>query len=169
MSTYIQIAFLILGTILLCRSLSLGFMRYELLSYRDSECIPRIVYQQKACDGLIIAYYVVTAMIGTWLISYGLYPIFHDNNVIPVTIGVKLPICLILMVFVYCLTRVIFNEAYDLPDYYKDMIHYRKAQEVVTEDNDHEVNFIRTYEKVVNNDKWMLFWLLFIVAIMIFV
>ena len=167
MENYIQIILIVFGAFVFGRSLSFVVMQSYLLSYRDKECIPRIVYQQKACDSLIIIYNAIVTFVGGWIFAHGISPIFNSctSNVISITI----PIILLLLFIIYALVRVIFNEAYDLAGYYKDMIHYRKAQEVVTEDNDHEVNFIRTYEKVVNNDKWSIFWMIFIILIMIFI
>ena len=175
MDAYTQFFMLVFGAIITCRSLSLLVMQWQLLTYRDSECIPRIRYQQKACDALIIIYYGITFLIGSWLLIYSFTSLtIVDTNIdelyaIPLSVSLGYPICLGLLLIVYILIRIIFSEAYDLSSYYNDMIHYRKAQEVVTEDNDQEVNFIQTYQKVITNDKWIVFWMFFILSIMIFV
>lgn len=170
MNIYVQLGFLLIGAHVVCRSLSLMVTQWELLSYHDSTYIPRIVYQQKACDVLMILYYATSAFIGLWLMLCGGYIVFmNEPTQIPTVVRLAVPTILWCLLIIYGLVRIIFNEAYDLPDYYKDMNHYRKAQEVVTADNDQEVNFIRSYNRVRKMDKCALTWFFVILLVVIFI
>jgi hypothetical protein len=166
MEPFVQIILFVVGALLTCKALSMFAMQWYLLSYRDRECIPRIVHHQKVVDGLIMIYYAIVIFLGGWLMSYAVTPIFCNDVSLFVANG--LPIVLIGLFIIYGLARILFNESFDLDNFYNDMIHYRKTLEVVTKDNDHEVNFIKTYQRVLQNDKWCVFWILFVLLIMIF-
>ena len=47
---------------------------------------------------------------------------------------------------------------YDLRNFYNHMTYYRSLQKVVTEDNDHEVSFIRGYEKTKKHKAYVNLW-----------
>ena len=47
---------------------------------------------------------------------------------------------------------------YDLRNFYNHMTYYRSLQKVVTEDNDHEVSFIRGYEKTMKHKAFVNLW-----------
>jgi hypothetical protein len=55
---------------------------------------------------------------------------------------------------------------YNLPNFYNDMIDYRSKQKVVTQDNDNEVDFIRSYQKTINQKTKMNIW--FIISLILF-
>lgn len=170
MNIYVQLGVLLIGTYVFCRSLSLMVTQWELLSYHDSAYIPRIVHQQKACDILMILYYTASTFIGLWLMVCAAYIVFmNEPTQTPSVVRFVVPIILWCLLIVYGLVRVIFNEEYDLPDFYKDMNHYRKAQEVITADNDQEVNFIRSYNRVCKMDKCALVWFFTILLVVVFI
>ena len=47
---------------------------------------------------------------------------------------------------------------YGLRNFYNHMTYYRSLQKVVTEDNDHEVSFIRGYEKTMKHKTYVSLW-----------
>ena len=48
------------------------------------------------------------------------------------------------------------------------MMEYKKNEDVVTEDNDHEVRFIQTYDKTKNNMLWSVIWIIYIIALCVY-
>ena len=58
---------------------------------------------------------------------------------------------------------------YDLRLFYHEMVEYRSNLEVMTEDNDYEVNFIRAYEEVERDTKKIVAWMTGALALYLFV
>lgn len=159
--TYVAI---VLGLLAVVRSISLASLQNKLIGYRDKGCIARIVQQQKACDKIVRAYYVVVVLIGLWIMALGLH-IAIVKSALPVWAYTVLPACLCCLCAAYFIYRASLMKKFDLVRFYDEMKAYRQAQEVVTADNDHEVNFIRAYNKAVGHTKYMLFWIVVILAV----
>jgi hypothetical protein len=152
-----------LGLLVVVRSSSLASLYRKLMLLRDEECIPRIVEQQKACDKMITVYYLVSIFIGLWIAGLGIYNAFAEC--VPAWMTLYVPAGLCVLYVGYYVYRASQIRKFDLVRFYDDMNKYRKAQKVVTPDNDHEVNFIRGFKEASKQSKLMLFWIALTLAI----
>ena len=114
-------------------------------------CIERIVKQQKACDLLNTVYQVFVMLVSIYfatecvLLGVNMSSIRVFNIVFIIAIS----ICYI----AYFIVRTKMETKYHLGNFYNHMIDYRSKQKVVTQDNDNEVTFIRSYQKVMNHKR----------------
>ncbi len=147
---------LCLSLFLFLRSLSFAMTYISIYSYRDRECIERIRRQQKACDVLNASYHIFVIIITTCISSGAVLRMFDVDFVQTYGIASSLVIGLCFVVFFALKYRL--ELKYDLRNFYNHMTYYRSLQKVVTEDNDHEVSFIRGYEKTMKHKIYANLW-----------
>lgn len=150
---YLLLLIFSLSVYLFLRALSFLITCVDLYNYRDKMCIERILKQQKACD-LLIAVYQTSVMTVSLYLSIECIQRFFNMNfgiVFNLMFFVAISICYI----TYCILRFKMEIKYDLCNFYNNMIDYRSKQKVVTQDNDDEVSFIRSYRKVMKHKRDM--------------
>ena len=127
-------------------------LRYiDLYNHRDTMCIERIVKQQKACDLLNTVYQAFVMLVSIYFaaecvllgVNMSSIRVFNIVSVIAISI------CYI----AYFILRTKVETKYHLGNFYNHMIDYRSKQKVVTQDNDYEVTFIRSYQKVMKHKR----------------
>jgi hypothetical protein len=128
-------------------------MYVDIYNYRIKMCIERIVKQQKACD-LLNAVYQSFIMLVTLGIAVNCL-VFTFNIGSTRTFNTVSFIAITICYITYFILRMKMETRYDLCNFYNDMIDYRSRQKVVTQDNDDEVSFIRSYKKVLRHKRDM--------------
>lgn len=133
----------------------------HLYSCREAICIERIAKQQKACDILNAVHQVFVMLVCLYLAVVCMQLLFnlHSIMVINIVSIIVISLCYI----TYFVLRFKMETKYHLGNFYSNMIYYRLKQEVVTEDNDYEVTYIRSYKKVMNHKRSIN--ILFLIAI----
>ena len=76
---------------------------------------------------------------------------FYTNSIRIFNISSIITISMCYMV--YFVLRYKMETKYHLGNFYNNMIDYRSKQKVVTQDNDNEVTFIRSYKKVMKHKR----------------
>jgi hypothetical protein len=140
---------LCLSLFLSLRSLSFAMTYISIYGYRDRECIERIRHQQKACDILNASYHIFVIVTTMCLSAGAIMRMFDVGFVQTFDIASSVVISVCFVVFFVLKYKLEFK--YDLRNFYNHMTYYRSLQKVVTEDNDHEVSFIRGYEKTMKH------------------
>ena len=114
-------------------------------------CIERIVKQQKACDLLNTVYQAFVMLVSIHFAIECLQLYFNMNSISEFNIGsiTTISICYI----IYFILRFKMETKYNLGNFYNHMIDYRSKQKIVTQDNDNEVTFIRSYKKVMKHKR----------------
>ena len=150
---YLLILIFSLSAYFFLRSLSFLITCIDLYNYRDNMCIERIVKQQKACDLLNSVYQTFLMMVSVYLAIECIQRFFNMNLTIifNLTSFIAISICYI----TYFILRFKMELKYELCNFYNHMIDYRSKQKVVTQDNDDEVSFIRSYRKVMKHKRDM--------------
>lgn len=147
---------LCLSLFLSLRSLSFAMTYISIYGYRDKECIERIRRQQKACDVLNASYHIFV-IVTNMCLSAGVILRMLDVDFIQIyDIASLIVISICFVVFFVLKYKLEFK--YDLRNFYNHMTYYRSLQKVVTEDNDHEVSFIRGYEKTMKHKTYVSLW-----------
>ena len=147
---------LCLSLFLFLRSLSFAMTYLSIYGYRDKECIERIRRQQKACDVLNASYHIFVIIITMCLSAGAIMRMFDVDFVQTFDIASLIVISICFVVFFVLKYKLEFK--YDLRNFYNHMTYYRSLQKVVTEDNDHEVSFIRGYEKTKKHKAYVNLW-----------
>ena len=155
---------LCLSLFLSLRSLSFAMTYISIYSYRDRECIERIRRQQKACDVLNASYHIFVIIITMCLSAGAIMRMFDVGFVQTFDIASLIVISICFVVFFVLKYKLEFK--YDLRNFYNHMTYYRSLQKVVTEDNDHEVSFIRGYEKAMKHKAFVNLW--YVVSLTLF-
>lgn len=163
MNSFILLLLLVSG-FMMARAFSFGMIHITMHGYRQRECIERIVNEQKACD-FINATYQMTITVINFFIVIGCLSFLFDVNLISTFSWVALVIIFSLYVAFFVVKNKLMIR-YNLPNFYNDMIDYRSKQKVVTKDNDNEVDFIRSYQKTINQKIKMNIW--FIISLFLF-
>lgn len=135
------------------RSLSFLIMYVDIYNYRVKMCIERILGQQKACD-LLNAVYQFFVMLVSLYFAVECFLLFFDISSVMVFNVVSF-VAITIAYTSYFVLRFKMETSHDLCNFYNHMIDYRSKQEVVTEDNDNEVSFIRAYRKVMKHKRDM--------------
>ena len=153
-----SIIFLILclSLFLFFRSLSFAMTYLSIYGYRDKECIERIRRQQKACDILNASYHIFVIIITICLSASAVLRMLDVDFIQIYDIASLIVISICFVVFFVLKYKLEFK--YDLRNFYNHMTYYRSLQKVVTEDNDHEVSFIRGYEKTMKHKAFVNLW-----------
>ena len=135
------------------RSLSFAMTYISIYGYRVKECIERILGQQKACDLLNAVYQFFVMLVSMYFAVEGILLLINKNFVksFDITFFIAISICYI----TYFILRLKMETKYNLCNFYNHMIDYRSKQKVVTEDNDNEVSFIKSHEKVMKHKRNM--------------
>ena len=158
------LSLLFVSSFMMARAFSFGMIHVAMHGYRKSECIERIVNEQKACD-FINATYQMTITVINFFIVIGCLSFLFDVNLISTFSWIALVIIFSLYVTFFVVKNKLMIR-YNLPNFYNDMIDYRSKQKVVTKDNDNEVDFIRSYQKTINQKTKMNIW--FIISLILF-
>ena len=148
---YLLISIFCLSVYSLLKALSFVVTHIDLYNHRDTMCIERIVKQQKACDLLNLVYQAFVMMVSIYFavecvllgVNMSSIRVFNIVSIIAVSI------CYI----AYFILRIKLETKYHLDNFYNHMIDYRSKQKVVTQDNDDEVTFIRSYQKVMKHKR----------------
>lgn len=156
-----------IGAFIACRAMSFAAIQWEMFSIRKSMCIERIVNEQRACDFLVAIYHTLVTLFGFWLMLFGGWEIFRET-IPPLELSIAVPVILIILFGTYQTLRLYLDSGYDLTGFYEDMVAYRKKQEVVTDDNDNEVSFLRTYRRIKKHKWYALAWMIILIAIVIY-
>ena len=133
------------------RSLSFLIMYVDIYNYRVKMCIERILKQQQACD-LLNAVYQSFAMLVSLYFAVGCFLLFFDISSVMV-FNVASFVAITIAHTSYFVLRFKMEMKYHLGNFYSHMIDYRSKQKVVTQDNDNEVTFIRSYKKVMKHKR----------------
>ena len=147
---------LCLSLFLSLRSLSFAMTYISIYGYRDKECIERIRRQQKACDVLNASYHIFV-IVTNMCLSAGAVLRMLDVDFIQIYDIASLIVISVCFV-VFFVLKYKLELKYDLRNFYNHMTYYRSLQKVVTEDNDHEVSFIRGYEKTMKHKAYVNLW-----------
>ena len=158
----LMLFFAIVGAIIACRSLSFAVVQLEMIGYHSASCIKRIVEEQKSVDILVSLYHMAVFLFGLWLIIYAIFS--FENYAIGLTLQYVLPLCCIFAFIVFWVFYFYFEKKYHLKAFYNYMVYYRSRQEVVTKDNDDEVDFLRTYRRVKKHIYYAVAWCVLIVV-----
>lgn len=161
-----SIVFLILclSLFLTLRSLSFAMTYMNIYGYREKECIERICKRQMAVDLINATYHSFALLVNllfavnSSLYLLGIEYLQHSEIVSFIIITIAYVAFFIL--------RYKLEIKYELHNFYADMLLYRSKQKVVTEDNDHEVSFIRGYEKTLKYKTYMNLW--YVVSLILF-
>lgn len=148
---YLLISIFCLSVYFLLRALSFLATYIHLYSCREIMCIERIVKQQKACDQLNTVYQAFVMSVSIHFAIESILLLFNTNSIRVFNIGSIITISIVYIT--YCILRFKMETKYNLGDFYNDMIDYRSKQKVVTRDNDNEVTFIRSYQKVMKHKR----------------
>ena len=150
---YILLLIFCLSAYFSLRSLSFAATHIYMHNYRVKECIERILEQQKACDLLNAVYQFFVMLVSMYFAVEGILLLINKNFVksFDITFFIAISICYI----TYFILRLKMETKHNLCNFYNHMIDYRSKQKVVTEDNDDEVSFIRSYRKVMKHKRDM--------------
>ena len=135
----------------LLRAFSFAITHIDLYNHRDTMCIERIVKQQKACDLLNTVYQAFVVLISLHFAIECLQLCLGMNSIRVLNIGSITTISIVCIT--YFVLRFKMEAKYHLDNFYNHMIDYRSKQKVVTRDNDCEVTFIRSYQKVMKHER----------------
>ena len=151
---------------LVIRYTSFAATQWYLHSFRDIECIERIRRKQKYSDIIVANYNTISAithLLGTITFIAHAFNLYLDiQNVI------IFASCLIVLILCYMASEYYLKKKRGLTNFYNVMMAYKKDEDVVTEDNDHEVRFIQTYDKTKNNMLWSVIWILYVIALCVY-
>ena len=150
---YLLLLFFCLCVYFFLRALSFLVTYVDIYNYREKICIERIVKQQKSCDLLNSVYQTFVMLVSTYLAIECFQLFFNMNSVriFNIVSIITMSICYI----AYFILRFKMETKHNLCNFYNHMIDYRSKQKVVTEDNDNEVSFIKSYEKVMKHKRDM--------------
>ena len=148
---YLLISIFCLSVYSLLKALSFVVTHIDLYNHRDTMCIERIVKQQKACDLLNTVYQAFVVLISLHFAIECLQLCFGMNSIRVFNVGSITTISIVYIT--YFILRFKMETKYHLGNFYNHMIDYRSKQKVVTRDNDNEVTFIRSYQKVMKHKR----------------
>ena len=167
MEKWILFSLFIFSVFIFARAFSFFAIHYSMYFQRDKMCIERIVKQQKASDFLNASYQLFISIIGLILIIACVMIMFNANCIKLFKLS---SISLILLCYIiFFIIKYKIESMYDLHNCYVEMIDYRSKQEVVTQDNDNEVSFIKSYEKILKHKKIINIWVILALCILIWV
>ena len=148
---YLLVFIFCISVYFVLRAFSFLVMYIDLYGYRDIMCIERIVKQQKACDILNSVYQALVMLVSIHFVIESILLLFNTNSIRMFNISsiIAISICYI----TYFVLRFKMETKYHLGNFYNHMIDYRSKQKVVTQDNDNEVTFIRSYQKVMKHKR----------------
>ena len=148
---YLLISIFCLSVYFLLRAFSFLLMHIDLYNHRDTMCIERIVKQQKACDLLNAVYQTFVMLVFTYFtVECVLLGVNMSSiRVFSIVSIIAISICYI----AYFVLGFKMETKHHLGNFYNHMIVYRSKQKVVTQDNDNEVRFIRSYQKVMKHKR----------------
>jgi hypothetical protein len=129
--------------------------------YHRDTCIERIKQPQITCDAVCVLHSVFITLY--WLGIFLLCLLHLVFKVSPSTLDVVAIVLFAINVCLYVahlLVRRILYARHGIKAFYDDMVAYRAKQKVVTEDNDYEVSFLRTYRESDSNTLYSHFWML---------
>lgn len=155
---------LLVSSFMMVRAFSFGMTHVTMHGYRKSECIERIVNEQKACDFINATYQFIITLINLYIIGGCLLVLFESSFMNTFKIIALLTIFSVYVAFFIIKSKTLIQ--FNLPNFYNNMVDYRSKQKVVTKDNDNEVDFIRSYQKTINQKIKMNIW--FISSLILF-
>jgi hypothetical protein len=119
--------------------------------YRKYTIIERINKFQQKVDILVGVYLTITLVLWIFIMLSIISMLFNVTfNSLFFTI---IPYIIIVSYLIYHILCYNFEKKYDITSFYHNMVDYRKKQEVVMEDNDDEVSYIRVCEKYLKHKK----------------
>ena len=158
---------MLLGGVMVLRALYL--LVWQIHFCRNNYCtVEDIANQQKACDKVLCMYFVFMALLWIWLECVYVLNYFKvEINMLAfntIAIGV-----LGLAFYVYSNVKKIMMCKYGLRYFYKCMTEYRENLEEVTEYNEYEKNFIKSFKQMRRNNVLIVLWMIGALAMYVFV
>ena len=148
---YLLISIFCLSVYSLLKALSFVVTHIDLYNHRDTMCIERIVKQQKACDLLNAVYQTFVMLVFTY---FAVECVLLGVNMSSIRVFSIVSIIAISICYIaYFVLGFKMETKHHLGNFYNHMIVYRSKQKVVTQDNDNEVRFIRSYQKVMKHKR----------------
>lgn len=140
---------MLLGGAMVLRALY--FVVLDIYFCKNSYCtVERIVNPQKACDKVQCVFSVFRALLWIWLLCVYAFGYFKVDISMLVFNTISMGV-LGLTFIAYNTIKRFMMAKYELRYFYNSLVEYRSNLEVMTEDNDCEVNFIKSYDKVKRN------------------
>lgn len=163
---YFNIICFIISINLFIRYASFAVTQWYLYSFRDAECIERVKRKQKYSDIMVANYNTISAITHMFasvsFIAHAFNLHLDGRNVIVIAaIFIALILC-------YICSEYYIKHKKGVTAFYNMMIEYKHNEEVVTKDNDHEVNFIQTYDKTKLNSLWSVIWIVYLIILCVY-
>ena len=162
----IYLLIMLFGGLMVCRALYL--IGLQIYIYRSYNCIERIAKQQDTCDKSILMCFVFMALLWIWLECLYVFSYFK--------VDINMQVFNTIAIGVLGLTFIVFTtikkylmSKYEVNSSYNNLLEYRSKLEVYTEDNDYEVNFIKTYQEVKRYFRRITLYMLGALALYLFV
>lgn len=156
----------VFGVFLTTRYISFACTKWYLFSLRDSICIERFRQKQKAGDVIIASYNTTAALAHLWcsiLLGSCLFKFSISSTVLLATSCI---VCTLLLLQVLC--RYVIDKKYDMKTFYHAVVEFKRNEKVAGEDNDYEVNYIRTYKEIKSERWWNAIWIVYIISLCAF-
>lgn len=164
---YFIISLLLISSYMMVRAFSIGLVHITMYRHRTTECVERIVNEQKACDFINAAYQFSVTLINLYIVIGCLLQLFNSPFINIFTIIALLTIVSAYIAFFVIKSKTLIR--FNLPTFYNDMVKYRLQLTVVTKDNDNEVDFLRSYRKILNQALKMNIWLVIFLILFLFI
>lgn len=156
----------LLEVFLTARYFSFAAIQWHLFLLRDSICIERFQQKQKAGDAIMASYNTTAAFTHLWgavmLLSY----IFCFG--IPTTTIVLVTCIVSLLIILQTVCRYVVGSRYDLRRFYYNVLMAKLKEDVVGEENDYEVRYMKIYKEITNQVWWNVVWVAYIVSLCAF-
>ena len=156
----------VFGVFLTTRYISFACTKWYLFSLRDSICIERFRQKQKAGDVIIASYNTTAAFTHLWCAILLVSCLFKFSISSTVLLTTSCIVCTLLLLQVLC--RYVIDNKYDMKIFYLTVVEFKRNEKVVGEDNDYEVNYIRTYNEIKSEKWWNAIWIVYIVSLCAF-
>lgn len=142
----------LISVILLCKSF------YNLIVqsfvYNNNSINDKFYKEQKSCDLIMLIHDIFKTLFWFWLTTVIIINTFNSFYQVFNNIGnynTSFIIILTIIGIIYYITNGSLFVKYNIEKKYFNILKKREEQEVVTEDNDYEVNLIKTYNNIINS------------------
>ena len=162
MKTLIILLF-VFNTIFIGRYLSFAITKWHMFSLRNLICIKRLRREQKCGDAIIASYNSVVSINIIW-ISVLLFCCMAKLQIPSVALNAITGISIGLLLL-FGVMRCVLNKKYSLDTLYNKIVDYKSKEEVVTEDNDHEVQYIQTFREIRKEKLYVISWAIYLLSV----
>jgi hypothetical protein len=157
------ILMLALNIFFICKYLSFAITKWYVFSLRDSICIERLRKEQKCGDIIIATYNSTVTLICIW-VSVLLFCSTKSPQLSPIVLNTTTGI-LVGVLFSLSIMQYVLIKKYSLDTLYNTIVDYRSRQKVVTEDNDYEVQYIRTFREILKEERYVIAWAIYMLGV----